>query len=119
MKRYALVSLHNSDRKQVEAYLPANYEVVGFAPHDSTRSPDGRYLPTEFGPCLVIEGEDNCGWTLDGYVIPRLASGLHAAAEIGADHPVVVQLTVEREVAHEEAANEAYIEGHHLHGRSL
>jgi hypothetical protein len=30
----------------------------------------------------LIEGEDNAGWTLDGYVIPRLASGLIFAKEV-------------------------------------
>jgi hypothetical protein len=31
---------------------------------------------------LVIEGTDNAGWTLDGYVLPRLASGLYFGKEI-------------------------------------
>jgi hypothetical protein len=30
---------------------------------------------------VVIEGEDVAGWSLDGYVIPRLASGLLSAKE--------------------------------------
>jgi hypothetical protein len=50
---------------QVKAYLPANYAVTG---------EDGRYV--------YFEGHDNAGWTLEDYVIPRLASGLHSAREI-------------------------------------
>lgn len=49
----------------VAAYLPANYKITDV-----------------FEDRLVITGEDNAGWTLDGYVIPRLASGLIHAREI-------------------------------------
>jgi hypothetical protein len=67
MKRRAVLkNLGNSWRKTVEAYLPSNYKVIG----------EG-----ETGE-LIIEGEDYAGWTLDGYVIPRLASGLIWATEI-------------------------------------
>ena len=37
----------------------------------------------------VIAGEDNAGWTLDDYVIPRLASGLYVGKEIDLSHPVM------------------------------
>ena len=40
------------------AYLPNNYSVTG--------GQDG---------AVVVEGEDVAGWTAEGYVIPRLASG--------------------------------------------
>jgi len=40
------------------------------------------YVARVEGDDLLIEGVDDHGWTLDGYVIPRLASGLHAAYEI-------------------------------------
>ena len=53
--------------RQVEAYLPRNYIVF--------RQVTGM---------LVISGRDNAGWTLDGYVIPRLASGLIIAEEVTA-----------------------------------
>lgn len=49
----------------VARYLPGNYEVVA----------EGQTM-------IVIEGEDNAGWTMDDYVIPRLASGLIYAREI-------------------------------------
>lgn len=46
-----------------------------------------RYLPSNYtadsdGGNVFIHGEDSAGWTLDGYVIPRLASGLYFAREI-------------------------------------
>lgn len=39
------------------------------------------YLPSNFvaftyGNDIVIEGQDEAGWTMEGYVIPRLNSGL-------------------------------------------
>lgn len=59
-------------KDQLERYLPANYRVVGGA-HER----DGLWGYT-------IEGHDVAGWTLDGYVIPRLQSGLYGAHEIPA-----------------------------------
>lgn len=40
-----------------------------------------RYLPENFfayvsAERIVITGEDAAGWTMEGYVIPRLASGM-------------------------------------------
>lgn len=57
---------------EVEAYMPDNYRVV-----QSAMSSDAR-------PRLevLIAGEDAAGWTLDGYVIPRLGSGMMPAVEI-------------------------------------
>lgn len=56
----------------VRAYLPRNYSAWPIAPAD------GRDR-------VLIVGRDNAGWTLDGYVIPRLASGLHFAREVSGD----------------------------------
>lgn len=53
--------------KTVAAYLPANYQVIAVRDHE-----------------IIIQGRDNAGWTLDGYVIPRLASGLIGATEVAA-----------------------------------
>jgi hypothetical protein len=50
---------------RVKAYLPGNYTA--------TLADDG---------LITIEGEDVAGWTLDDYVIPRLASGLIFAEEV-------------------------------------
>lgn len=83
MTRTAVV--RNADsRRQLEAYLPGNYKIV-----DEITEPVMGW--TQYGTTVshkvlrktvfVIEGEDNAGWTLDGYVIPRLASGMIYATE--------------------------------------
>lgn len=56
--------------EEVEAYLPSNYHVE--AAHERS---DGRYGVT-------ILGVDDCGWTLDGYILPRLASGCMFGSEV-------------------------------------
>lgn len=48
----------NVSVEKAHAYLPRNYAVIG-------ESDDGVY----------IQGRDNAGWTLDGFVVERLASG--------------------------------------------
>jgi len=55
--------------EEVVAYLPGNYSVIGDTTDDA-----GRLV-------VLISGEDNAGWTLDGYVSPRLASGLMGCKE--------------------------------------
>ena len=64
--RYAIVW---APPETVKVYLPSNYEVVG------DLAPDSR-------PMTIIAGEDRMGWTLDEYVIPRLASAPYAAIEL-------------------------------------
>lgn len=67
MNRTAIVSgVGTADA--VSKYLPEAYKVV------SAAEANGRVL------CL-IEGEDKAGWTLDGYVAPRLQSGLYSCIE--------------------------------------
>ena len=59
----------------VKNYLPANYTA--------TLVEDPAAAPTELdADYILIEGYDRAGWTLDGYVIPRLASGLIVAKEV-------------------------------------
>ena len=53
------------DIETIKAYLPANYEFEKVVDEG-----------------IIISGEDNCGWTMDEYVLPRLASGLHFGKEI-------------------------------------
>jgi len=60
--RVAIVK--NAEPEQVEPYLPGNYTVSVVADR------------------VVVSGVDRAGWTLDGYVIPRLGSGLIVAKEI-------------------------------------
>jgi hypothetical protein len=82
MKRYAIIK-NASSMKQLDAYLPGNYEIVAEVPawqYDHNSKPQ---------PVHVIAGEDNAGWTLDGYVLPRLASGLIWGEEIDLSHPVM------------------------------
>ena len=62
--RMALVTSHVSE-EVVGAYLPGNYSAIALDNGE-----------------ILVQGIDNAGWTLDGYVIPRLASGLITAREI-------------------------------------
>lgn len=58
-----------ASRRTVAAYLPSNYQIM-------------TSLVTDQGHIgYLVAGEDSAGWTLDGYVIPRLASGLIPAYE--------------------------------------
>jgi hypothetical protein len=50
--------------RSVRDYLPSNYNA------------------TDIEDRILIYGRDDHGWTLDGYVIPRLASGLILAYEV-------------------------------------
>ena len=54
----------SADIVTVRQYLPSNYNAE------------------EFDGLIVIGGTDRAGWTLDGYVIPRLQSGLIVAVEM-------------------------------------
>lgn len=62
--RYAIVKGARSER-EVKAYLPENYRLMG-----------------AYKDAFVIVGEDVAGWTLEGYVIPRYGSGLMACREL-------------------------------------
>lgn len=68
----AAIVLHAS-RDTVERYLPANYSI-----RTNLVVEDGRIG-------ILVAGKDDHGWTLDGYVIPRLASGLIPAYECDPD----------------------------------
>jgi hypothetical protein len=70
--RYATVRGNGLTREGLSRYLPANYAVIGVraegeSPNDAV---------------FVIAGTDNAGWTMEDYVIPRLASGLIWAKEL-------------------------------------
>jgi hypothetical protein len=71
MIRQALISGARS-RAQLEAYLPRNYKILRQVARQNNNDP----------VVFVIEGEDSAGWTLDDYVLPRLASGLIFGKEI-------------------------------------
>ena len=57
-----LIRVMSTNRKGVEQYLPSNYSVLCVLEDH-----------------LLVYGEDSHGWTAEGYVIPRLGSGLYAA----------------------------------------
>jgi hypothetical protein len=84
MTRYALIDTKSANGwsgngvATVGRYLPGNYAVIGETSHG-----------------ILIAGEDNAGWTLDDYVLPRLSSGLIAGQEIDLSHPVFGEVTVE------------------------
>ena len=62
--------------RRIEAYLPGNYEVAVVVERTVTGS-QSQVIEVE------IRGHDVGGWTLDDYVIPRLASGGIVAVEVG------------------------------------
>lgn len=78
MIRYAIrnVTDPKKDVREVarimSVYMPSNYTATAVETIDGRRG-------------VLIEGEDVAGWTLDGYVLPRLGSGLLLAREIDAD----------------------------------
>lgn len=56
--------LSGQSAEEVGHYLPSNFEAAELPSGD-----------------VVVRGYDMHGWTLDGYIIPRLASGLIVAME--------------------------------------
>lgn len=93
--RYALVT--GGSRSEVARYLPDNYEVIveNFCTH-----------LTSGKPAVVVAGEDAAGWTLDGYVIPRLASGLIWGREVRGKY---------MGIGYSEAACHMRVAGHECH----
>ena len=55
----------NPTSEAAARYLPANYQVTG-----------------EDDEWVYFAGHNNSGWTMSGYVLPRLASGLFWAEEV-------------------------------------
>ncbi len=86
--RYALIGSKGTrwdDETVVAKYLPANYKIAGLV--DTAALDD---FPYPHG--IVISGKDVAGWTLDDYVLPRLASGLIRGIEIDLSHPAMKQI---------------------------
>lgn len=71
-------------------FFPARVARVSTAGGDVSLERIGAYLPDNYTVLVdqegqtLIAGYDYAGWTLDGYVIPRLASGLIWAEEVTA-----------------------------------
>lgn len=73
MNRAAIVPGHSAER--IRAYMPSNYEVVDYEHNPGSRNHDDRGV--------LIVGRDDAGWTLEDYVLPRLASGMYFGRIIG------------------------------------
>lgn len=79
MYRYALVKGLRCDPDVIGRYLPSNYNVLW----------SGKYKEGVLeDDVVVIQGKDNHGFTLNGYVIPRLGSGMYSVQEVDLSHPV-------------------------------
>lgn len=91
MKRYAIVR-NARDRSEAEAYLPDNYKVIGELIEREGQVPYGCTANGTEQLVFVIAGEDVAGWTLDGFVRPRYASGLIQTEEIDLSHPIMKQV---------------------------
>lgn len=95
MYRYAVVHGLRVTAEKVAAYMPANYKVIwaGVAPVYCQNYLTGQLTSEEVAlppePCVVIQGKDNAGWTLEKYVAPRLGSGLMGCNEIDLSHPIM------------------------------
>jgi len=83
-ERTAIITGHSGTRTldQIRAYLPANYTADTELTEYASSLHFGGYISQTR---IVIRGHDVAGWTLDGYVIPRLASGLIWAEELNQD----------------------------------
>lgn len=77
--RYALI---RSGALAIADYLPSNYEVI-YREVTADRPEGGQ---------TVIAGRDRAGWSLDAYVLPRLASGNYFGMEIDLSHPVMKRI---------------------------
>jgi len=73
-ERKARVTGRGATRETIARYLPDNYRVTSAEVQDRSSA--------EPYPVVYIAGRDQAGWTLDGYVIPRLRSGMFFAREL-------------------------------------
>lgn len=77
-ERFALVSVHRTGVETIQRYLPDNYGV-----NTAVR---GTITDPQTGlACVLVQGRDVAGWTLDDYVLPRLGSGLIGGREVSAE----------------------------------
>jgi hypothetical protein len=81
MLRYAIITI-TWERDNPAAYLPSNYRVIYTEPSQEPYAREG-------WKSVMIAGEDNAGWGLDSYVLPRLASGNMHGKEIDLSHDIM------------------------------
>ena len=75
-ERVAVVLDDAISEEHVQNYLPQGYTAkIEYLPGNQAGK-------TSNAMRIVIRGYDIAGWTLDGYVIPRLATGLIVATEV-------------------------------------
>jgi len=86
--RTAIVRGHGATIDSIGRYLPSNYAAVGLTADDA----------------VIVQGHDHAGWTLDDYVIPRLASGLYFAEETNSYHDYVRACEAEELTPHDRYA---------------
>ncbi len=75
-ERAAVVLDDTTPLEDVQNYLPVGYSAK------METLPGNQAGKTSNAMRIVIRGYDIAGWTLDDYVIPRLASGLIVANEV-------------------------------------
>ena len=61
--RLVTVDPDRTTKDEVARYLPSNFKIIG-------TTENGRF---------IVAGRDVAGWTVEDYIIPRLASGLIAS----------------------------------------
>lgn len=92
IKRYAIVRGLGVGPEKVAVYLPSNYRVIWSGKtdwHKSGVSGQWKQVPGMEDDVVVIGGRDDHGWSLDKYVLPRLASGLMRCDECDLSHPIM------------------------------
>ncbi len=77
--RAAILKERHDQLEQIQAYMPGNYDAVALVFPDDTQF-------------ILIVGEDVAGWTMEDYVIPRLASGLHFATEFDVAKTITMEM---------------------------
>lgn len=63
-RRYAVLRQKADRLESVQRFMPSNYTARIIGPH------------------VLVAGQDSAGWTLEGYVLPRLASGMFFGTEV-------------------------------------
>jgi len=80
-ERVAVVLDDAISEEHVQNYLPQGYTAkIEYLP--GNQAGIDCLSKTSNAMRIVIRGYDIAGWTLDGYVIPRLASGMIVATEV-------------------------------------
>jgi hypothetical protein len=85
--RVAIVTGGADSLDQVQRYMPSNYQARTVFAQTSGKFLDEGFPQGVYAHVILIVGHDVAGWTMDDYVLPRLASGLIFATEITDGEP--------------------------------